>query len=658
MTSTAPAAHPQLALIGGGVRGTAALGRLVARLHDITAPLPAAPHKPGLTLHCIDPHPLGSGRIWRADQPHTLVMNTVAAQSTVFDDDSLGFDHSCPGPTFAEWCAGIANGSYTLAPGETAANTATFTALAARTTPWDTPSRALYGAYLRWAHTHLLAQLPTWVTVHRHVASAVDLVRHTHGFTLTLSSGETLTADAVLLAVGWLPRPTTQAHDLTPESPIDQAVERIGPRESVAVRGVGMGFTDLLSLVTESRGGHFTPQPTAAHPWAVRYVATGHEPRLYAGSRTGAPFLAKPSFGTVPPAPQLTAFQAWLPALLAARHTGPLNFASLVLPLIERDSARAHYATLATHQPERFATDPLPLLTLLETAPEVPQDPTNPNHHALADALAADTDRWQRLATELVPEPAHRFAPERLDAAPTGSTADAIDRGIRERIAADATEASRGARSALKMGLHVYQAARAAIVPLTDFWGVSDDSVRAHERYLTRAGLAGSGPPLFRVEQLLALHDAGLVRFMGPQLQLTTVGGQRFVSSALAPTDRFAVDRVADAFLSLPDARHTDDPLITALLRQGVARVAQHPQHPTTGALDIDPATSQLVDASGQQVAGLASVGVLHEQIRRFTIIAPIPHARSTVLREIDAAVDALLAHALPKGDAVERTRA
>lgn len=611
---------PAIAIVGAGVRGTAALGRIAARLNAATSPA-------GLDIHVIDPYPPGSGRIWRDGQPRSLVMNTVPAQSTVFDDASLGFDATCTGPDFAEWCADVATG-------DIAVDADWVRDAAARTLPWSAPSRALYGHYLRWAHRRFLESLPPQVQVTLHSARASRISVADKAFQLTLEPGPlapagamptTLTVDSVLLALGWLPRPHNDGADVASENPIDQRIDAIGAGERVAVRGMGMGFTDLLSLVTEERGGRYTPAPVAGRPTAVSYRASGREPQLLVGSRSGHPFLAKPEFGAVPPPARLTALRSAIPALVARR---PLDFAADVLPLIERDAAAEYHRASAELHPEAYRTDPRELLDVLQ-----------------APASDIDATRWRELERDVLSATARRRDPDTVLAPFLAQDAAALDREISQRIAEDAAEASLGMRSPWKRALHEYQAARAAIIPLTDFGGITPESAAGLQRYLFLAGLIGSGPPLFRVEQLLAAHRAGIVRFAGPGFSVRTGPFGRIAYHGTSSEPLGHVDRTANAYLGLPDPKRLRDPLLDELLAAGLARYwdGAASGEPTT--IEITPDDSALVGTSGTPTPGLHSVGPLHEAIRRFTIIAPIPGTRSPVLREIDAAVGAMLTH-------------
>ena len=63
----------RVGIVGAGPRGLSVLERLCAN---------ASPA--GLQVHVVDPYPPGAGRVWRTEQSRHLLMNTVAAQVSMF----------------------------------------------------------------------------------------------------------------------------------------------------------------------------------------------------------------------------------------------------------------------------------------------------------------------------------------------------------------------------------------------------------------------------------------------------------------------------------------------------------------------------------------------------------------------------------------------
>ncbi len=76
-----PATIPSVAFVGGGPRTAGILERLAANRPELFA-------RP-LAIHVIEPHTPGSGRIWRYDQHPGLLLNSAAADITMFTDASV-----------------------------------------------------------------------------------------------------------------------------------------------------------------------------------------------------------------------------------------------------------------------------------------------------------------------------------------------------------------------------------------------------------------------------------------------------------------------------------------------------------------------------------------------------------------------------------------
>ncbi len=616
----------RIAVVGASVRGTSLVERLIASAAEVLGSRP-------LQVTVFDPHPPGSGRIWRGGQPPSLIMNTVAAQSTLFTDDTVRIAGPVvPGPTLAEWCRLVtADPAQAALPSEVAAE-------AARTQAASSPSRLLYGHYLRWCFARIVDAAPDRVRVDVVPAAVTSAARGGAGETGAGGNGWTLTAggasyevDAVVLAVGWLPRAGAAPHPriVAPGNPIDQDVTAIAPGETVAVRGVGMGFFDVVSMLTEGRGGRFLADDTV-------YEASGREPVLLAGSSRGIPYRAKPAFGAPPFFPAQRVLRAALPALHARR---PVDFAADVLPLIERDALHDYYEALARVRPAAVRDASALLAGLVTGAEDVA---------ALIAAHVADPGLRLSLADAAAPPAAWSGrAGQRTDGVePDAAEIDAV---VAEIVRADAVEAALGMDSPLKLGLHSYAAARGAVIDLVAFGGLTPESFPAYRRFLAVAASFGSGPPLLRSRQLLALHAAGVVRFVGPGMQAAVDDEGVTVESDVLPAPVRA-DRLVEAWLPGPSVDRTADPLLRGLVAQGLARAWPHAPGIPSDALDVRAEDGAVRGADGEVVPGLFSVGVPHEDIRVFTIIAPVPGTNSSVLRETDAAARAALAYARGSG--------
>ncbi|MGO2360786.1 MAG: FAD/NAD(P)-binding protein, partial [Brachybacterium tyrofermentans] len=169
MTSRISAASTRLVIVGGGPRAIGVLERLGA-----SAALPeqaAQLARTGLHVDIVDPHMPGAGRIWRATESPLLLMNSRAADVSIFTDDTVDCDGPIvAGPSLAQWADGIRRGTI-AAPTAGTDRLAEIHAL--ETTSFA--SRRVQALYLEWFFGQVLSALPATVTVavHRTTATAV-----------------------------------------------------------------------------------------------------------------------------------------------------------------------------------------------------------------------------------------------------------------------------------------------------------------------------------------------------------------------------------------------------------------------------------------------------------------------------------------------------
>jgi hypothetical protein len=268
-------------IVGVGPRGLMVLERLLARAAE-------QPDHP-LVVHLVDPHPPGGGRVWRHDQDHLLRLNSTAEDVTAFPDASVGIDGPLrTGPTLAEWAALVPPGGLCDAALEVEAATLG---------PLDFASRRLAAAYFGWARQHLVEHRPAHVQVRTWAAEVGDITSLDDRERVHLAGGEVIEADAVVLTLGHLdaePDPARAAAAdacraagvtyLPPGYAADMDLDVLAPGEDVVVRGIGLAFVDLMVLLTEGRGGRFSPLGDGP---GLAYRPSGREPRLHVGSRPG-----------------------------------------------------------------------------------------------------------------------------------------------------------------------------------------------------------------------------------------------------------------------------------------------------------------------------------------------------------------------------------
>lgn len=626
-------------IVGLGPRGVSLIERIAARGDR------------NLTLHLVDDAQPGAGRLWRTDQDRDMCMNTLAGAVTMFTDDSFsGVGPVVDGPTLWEWCR-LVHETATSSPEVSRESRGIpdshrrafvegadvdavvadegFRAEVAAAGPCSHPSRALFGLYQDWVLRTSLAKLGPGVEVVWHHTRATRVTTDEGGHPVVeLADGVVLPADAVALALGWLESEPNHADKkleaalestgadvcwVRPDSPIEQDLSGIAAGEPVIVRGFGMGFFDSMSMLTIGRGGRFEPDGEG-----LRYIPSGREPVLHVGSRRGMPFRSKSVYEGLPPAVKLARVRAvdW-------RARGPLRFTEDFLPLLSRDATQAYYETAA-----RFHE--LDLERIVEVIDAV--EPWE-----LAPAVV------HLLPAGLAPFDFHALLHEHVHPQSRASYEEFIVR----RVAADLEEAELGIDSPFKAGLWEANAARRFLTELAAFDGIDADGYEGDLReFLSFGGTIGSGPPAFRAAQLLALVDAGLVRFIGPKITVE-VGAAGFVAhSPVIDGSRVESRSLLDAWVRLHDGRFTLDPVVSGLLEQGLAepfgRRTASGDRSLGPAFVIDEVTSELVGPAGRHRIHL--LGIPSDAARGDTIISPMPKTDPTMLREIDAAVEAILA--------------
>ena len=304
-------------IVGGGPRAAALIERIGA--------LAQGP----VEITVVDDAELGVGRVWRVDQPRSLIMNAVAVDSTMFFDESVTIDGpGHEGPTFFDWCH--SEHAVSLPEADLAAE-------AAAVEPFTCVSRALYGAYLRWHVGEVLRGLPADVTVTQLHGHVTDITPSGEAWSVSVTTQDAVrevTAASVVLAIGWgLPTPSAE----------------VPAGSRVLLRGLGLSFIDAVSLMTEGRGGRFEIASTddRGRPSRLRYVPSGQEPQIIAYSRSGVPFSAKPAWTGRPRIPAMLNLER-----VAAEwdYSSPGDFETELWPAIERDALGAYRAAGGTEE--------------------------------------------------------------------------------------------------------------------------------------------------------------------------------------------------------------------------------------------------------------------------------------------------------------------
>ena len=499
-----PTKIPAVVFIGGGPRTAGLLERIAANRPDVfTGPL---------HIHVVEPHVPGSGRIWRYDQDPGLLLNSMAADITMFTDASVDCEGpASPGPGLTEWAAGVLDGSITDVPDFPRPLWDQLRALHGA----SFPTRQLQSQYLEWFFRRAAKALNRSVTTHRTTAENIlPLGDGSHA--VELANGRTLHADILVTALGHTDsRPDAAStgyadfaarhggYHAAPSYTTDVDYSPIAPGQDVIVSGMGLAFVDLLVILMEGRGGRFEETSDGG----LRYLPSGREPRLWAGSRRGVPYHSKISAALRGQTPgPLQFFTPSAIESLLQRH-GELDFHQHLWPLVAKEAGYYYYREILTGSPERGTMDWDVFAGRYAPLDWYSSERTELVAAAVPDAgLHLDLERLDR------PFDGRRFADHR---AVQDAVAGYIEHDLALRDSQDHPETL-----ALFLALlHVYMEV-ARVVPAERLNSCSQQTV--HGWWHGFFSFVDSGPPPHRLLQMLALHRAGLLQFLGPGLEVTT----------------------------------------------------------------------------------------------------------------------------------------
>ncbi|WP_229322647.1 FAD/NAD(P)-binding protein [Streptomyces sp. UNOC14_S4] len=631
-----------------GPRGLSVLERVCANARHTPASAP-------VTVHTVDDHAPGAGAVWRTEQPRLLLMNTVAGQVSVFTDDTVAMDGPLePGPSLYAWASALTGTAPEI--GLDAGLLAESRALG----PDTYPTRALCGAYYRWAYRRITAGAPAGVTVVAHRARAVALDEHGGhggGQRVTLGDGTVLDGlGAVVLALGHLPlEPTAQESEFAafavghgliyvpPGNPADLDLSVLPAGEPVVLRGLGLNFFDHMALLTEGRGGRY--QRTGGR---LVYEASGAEPLLYAGSRGGLPYHArgenqKGPYGRHEPL-LLTAEYA---VKLRAQHSegaAGVDFRAELWPLIAREVEITYYSRILAGRERPTETERFRVDYIASAADEAERAAVLERHGIPPE----DRWDWERTAR---PHAARAF---------TGP--DDFRAWVIGHLREDLAEARRGnLDSPLKSALDVLRDLRNEIRLAIDHGGVAGESYAADvDGWYTPLNAALSiGPPARRVEELIALIEARVVHIMGPGLRVAADAekGSFTAEAAGVPGSRVAVRALVEARLPAVDLRRSAEPLLRQLLADGMCRPYRMAGVRTSyeaGGIDITGRPYHLVDAEGRSHPRRFVFGVPTESVHWVTAAGIRPGVGSVTLTDADAIARTALSLPPASGEATD----
>ncbi|MVA59578.1 FAD/NAD(P)-binding protein [Agrobacterium vitis] len=323
----------RIGIVGLGPRGLSVFERIIS--------VAACGSSQELHLHIFDGRTPASGA-HSPMLPDYLLLNTVASQLGVFPDNScfgsipgaMGID----GPNFLSWCH--------LNDIRINTRTGSIAKEGRSVEAGDFLPRRLLGSYLSDAFRHLMSSVPDNMTVQFH-ETYVNSVHffdiggnsQTPTYLLRTTADEAYEVDRLVLALGHTGNENGEGIDAY--DGLIKTVDGLSPSNTLLVEGMGLTAMDVTAALTVGRGGWFERLESGKH----FYHPSGQEPTILMRSRDGIPFRTRPNgleHYTKHKAVVLTS--ARISHLRGQSSDKSLDFVCQILPLLQLEMRSAAVA--------------------------------------------------------------------------------------------------------------------------------------------------------------------------------------------------------------------------------------------------------------------------------------------------------------------------
>ncbi|KAA0780485.1 FAD/NAD(P)-binding protein [Bacillus sp. BB56-3] len=624
----------KVAVVGMGPRGLSILERLCANSTECNT-------AKQVEIHLVDPYPLGAGKVWRTNQSKHLLMNTVACQITLFTDSSVEcVGPQVPGPTLYEWAKFMTimnpGGDYDEVVLDEAK----------RLQPDSYPTRSFYGHYLEWIYKHIVDNLPPNFRIYSYQETAISLDEDLNGMQeIALSNGTKINVHKVILSVGHTTLSLSEeekrlqhfAHKhnlcyISPSNPADLLLEDIKPKENVILRGLGLNFFDYMSLLTIGRGGKFH-----SIDGNLIYEPSGLEPYMIAGSRRGIPYHArgeneKGSSGRH--LPLLLTADVIKEFHIRAQQGLDISFQKEVWPLVAKEIETIYYTALINYRSctchgKRFQEEYLKYDWRTEEEERVLK---------IFNIEEAEWWNWESISNPCYNK--------------NFQNQDEFQNWLLSYLEDDLSEAQKGNVSGpKKAALDALRDLRNEVRLIIDHNGISGESYKkdVHGWYTPLNAFVSIGPPALRIQQMIALIKAGVLKVLAPGLEVKIDESKSKFIASCSKLDASTVEASSLIEARLPDTnvRRTSDPLLSYLMNTGQCKpyviTTTYGESYETGGISVTSSPYNLINKRGDSHMNRFAFGVPTEGVHWATAAGVRPGVNSVTLGDSDAIARAVL---------------
>lgn len=478
--------------------------------------------------------------------------------------------------------------------------------------------RSYYGEYLEFVYKSIVKNLPNSVALTPIVDCAVDIETTTTSCLVETHHHGKIKCDFVVVATGHsvnsyhgqlkeledfaLSNPAVNFIAADSSSCLDLCA--IASEERVGILGLGLAFFDVIMELTVGRGGRFDE---GENGW-FHYLPSGQEPKLFCGSRSGLPILARGrNEKKVDYKHQHVILTKESVKQLRMQHGNDISFTKHIWPLLEAEVNLVYFKSLIENAYGR--EEALHYQAEVESGKDVcASDLAKLASRALAKEVKA-----LNLMTLARPFDGYSYKD-------IGDWEAALIAVLEEDVLA----ASKGnISSPVKAALDVLRHSRDNIRAAVDFGGISPCS---HQdflyNYVPVINLLSAGPPLFRIKQLLALIKTNIVSIVPPDMCVEKGDTCYHITSGAVKCYQKVVTTLIDARVPIMNIHYDKNPLIRNLVKRGTfssfINKGLGNDEFDTGGVNVTRSPFNPINNHGSVIRNISVLGIPTEHTRWF----------------------------------------
>ena len=527
-------------IVGSGPRGLSILERIAAIIIE-------KEYNECVNIYLIDSLAIGTGRIWRTEQPECLIMNTIAGEVSAFSGPyNTGEVKPGSGPSLLEWWKKNNPNS---------------------SQPISFAPRAIYGYYMKYVLSIIENYLPKNINLIKLKLTVLDLVDFKEKYNVICSNDIEISADKVILTTGHAVNKCEGLQEnyfnfsskfkklnyFKGDSVADMNLDKIREKSNVGIIGLGLSFFDVVASLTVGRGGIFYENSDEE----LRYMPSGREPYLFAGSRSGYPVLARG-------VNQKSFDYKYKPIIFTPdfakkiRKEGKIEFKKDVFPYILAEINLVYFKTIIKN---KFG-----------------KNLSNLFQNEVIENNIISSDEIIRIANTYGLYDIDKIDLEKLISPFNNEifiSSNEFNKKLVNLVEKDITNAKKGnLNSPINACLDVIRDTRSIIREIVDYGGLTPSSHKNDfiDWYAPLCSFLAAGPPLFRLREMIALIKSGYLTMVGPKVKISCDHeiGHFVMSSPQILSQQFNIESLIDARIPLTAIQLDESELVKNLIKKGI----------------------------------------------------------------------------------------